>query len=528
MLEQRQEIEQALAVGDVERAQAMAFQIAQNKGLGPWEKTVIGRAALIAEDFSEAEAWLAKAHNQLPDEGAILVDLASARAGLKRWPQAAQLLGEALSQRPGIADLHERHAIYLANAGDGSAAIAALKRALALDATRGGSWALLGERWLERGHTEEAEGAFRTALTHDPSNSAALWNLALLKEKAGALEAALDLLNQVPADTAETAQARHRRGQMLLSLGQLEEGWAEYAARLRNRSYVSWQYALRVPYWSGEDLAGKHMVVWADQGLGEQILTASLLPDVATYCGRLTFACDPRLVPLLGRSFPGIQVVPLTLLKDGGPDLGPIDAQATLSELGAVLRPSHDAFPTAHAFLKPDPSRVSGFRQHLRAGDGPLIGISWRSENTLAGHEKSTNLADHWKSLLEIPSVRFVSLQYGDTECEIAQASDCFGVDIITVPDLNPMQDVDGFAALVAAMDTAISTSNTTVHVAGGLGIEAYAILPQAYGRPWYWFDKGETSPWYQNLTLLRSQGNWGVVAAEAADKLVKRLGNQA
>lgn len=519
--ELRQQIDEALARKDVELAQRLAAQLAQRESLGPWEITAIGRAAIAVNDFAKANTWLSRAHYVLPDEGAILVDLAAALAGLGRWGQAAELLDKAIAQRPDIPDLHERHSIYLANAGDQAGSLIAVERCLALDSARASSWALLGERRVEMEDSRAAEDAFLTALKHQPDNSAALWNLALLKEKAGDLSAALDLLDRVPTETGQTARARHRRGQILLSLGRLAEGWADYAARLKNLSYVSWQYALRVPYWSGEGLTGKHLVVWADQGLGEQLLTVSLLSDAVALCGSLTFACDPRLVTLLSRSFPGIHVVPLTALKDDGPSLGHIDAQATLSELGAVLRQDLTTFPPPTAFLKPDLARVEAFRERLKAHDQPLIGISWRSESTLAGAEKSTSLKDHWSTVLQTDGPRFVSLQYGDTSEDIAAA----GVEILSAPDLDPIQDVDGFAALVAAMDAVVSTSNTTVHVAGGLGIPTFSVLPAAYGRPWYWFDQGEVSPWYQNLTVVRSGGNWSKALSKAGAELRQLLG---
>lgn len=516
----RQQVEQALAIGEMAEASALANQLAQRKVLGPWEQAVIGRAALAVEEYSEAAARLSTAIETLHEEGAILVDLAASKAGLERWDQAASLLGKAIAQRPNIPSLHERHAIYLANSGDLGASIEALDRALALEPNRASAWSLLGERQLERDDAAAAEKAFKQALACKADESTALWNLALLKEKAGDLSSALDLLDQVPEETAETAQARHRRGQMLLSLGRLEEGWQDYAARLKNLNYVSWQYALRVPYWSGEDLTGKHLVIWADQGLGEQLLTASLLEETASRCGKLTFACDPRLLNLLIRSMPSIHFVPITDIKDRGPTLGPIDAQATLSELGAVLRPNQSAFPNPTAFLNPDMEQVSAFRERLKTDGQKLIGLSWRSANALASKEKSTRLKDHWIAVLQMPGVRFVSLQYGDVADDVAEAVAATGAEITTVTDLDPTQDVDGFASLVAAMDAVISTSNTTVHVAGGLGIPTWAILPHAYGRPWYWFDRGETSPWYQNLSLIRSQREWGEALNNAAAAL--------
>jgi hypothetical protein len=159
----------------------------------------------------------------------------------------------------------------------------------------------------------------------------------------------------------------------------------------------------------------------------------------------------------------------------------------------------------------------------MRGEEGTaLIGISWRSTNPLAGPEKSIALSPDWYPVLQQKGVRFVSLQYGDVTEELAEVQREAGIEILCDPSLDPTRDVDGFAALVAAMDLVISTSNTTVHVAGGMGIPTWILVPPAYGRPWYWFEKGETSPWYPGVRLLRSQGDWRALMTQAAENLAQ------
>jgi tetratricopeptide (TPR) repeat protein len=522
----RARAEAALVKGDLATAQTLASELA-GRTLGGWDQAVLGRIALAAGHIKEANTHLEAARALLPDEGSILVDLAAALAASRRWAAAAKVVAEAIAQRGHLADLHERHAIYLANAGDREGSKMALEHALTLEPHRASAWALLGERHLEQGERAAAKTAFAKAVTCDPKDPSGLWNLALLAEQEGDLEDAASILTQLLETRADQRQVRHRRGQIRLSRGDLEQGWADYAFRLKSREYVSWQHALKAPYWAGEDLTGKHLAVWADQGLGEQLLTASLLPDVLSQSKSLTFACDPRLVTLLRRSFPEVQVVSLEALKQEGKALGAIDYQATLSEVGAAQRPSLSDFPSPQATLLPDSGRVAAFRESLLAGAAkPLIGIAWRSENALAGREKRTDLPSHWLPLLKTPEVQFISLQYGQTGDEIAAANAAAGCDITSIPGLDPIRDVDGFAALVAAMDLMISTSNTTVHIAGGLGKPCWALLPRAYGRPWYWFDKGEASLWYENLTLLSSQGDWTEVAREASKRLKHWVGS--
>ena len=383
-----------------------------------------------------------------------------------------------------------------------------------------GPWekALLGRIALAVDDLDAAKGAFFNALESDSTHRSALSNLALVHEREGDLDASLQVLERLCGAYENDASFVHRRGQVLLSLGRLSEGWEDYAQRLKNKTYKSWQYALRVPYWAGEGLANKHMVVWTDQGLGEQILTASLLPDVLTRAKKVTLACDPRLCALFQRSFPSLAVVSLEATREKGRDIGPVDVQATLSELGAVLRPERNAFPNPEPFLKPDKDRTAYYRTQIKDGDAPLVGISWRSKNPLAAKEKTTSLSEQWLPVLKTENIRFVSLQYGDSSDDL-QALQSAGCTVVQ-PELDAVRDVDDFAALTAAMDLVISISNTTVHVSGGLGVPTWALLAHAYGRPWYWFAEGDTSPWYAGLNLFRSEGKWPPVFARVAHRL--------
>ena len=373
---------------------------------------------------------------------------------------------------------------------------------------------------MASGDLNAAKLSFERAIESDPSHRSALSNLALLHEREGDLDAALRILEHLCTAYESDASFQHRRGQILLSMGRLADGWRDYARRLKSKAYKSWQYALQVPYWAGEDITGKHLVVWMDQGLGEQILTASLIPEMLKKTGAVTLACDPRLCPLFERSFPDVRVVSLEATRNKGEGLGQIDVQASISELGAYLRPELTSFPNPAPFLKPDMERVASFRKKLQDDESkPLVGLSWRSSNPLAGQEKSTDLIKQWSPILSCQGVRFVSLQYGETSQELYAALKETGAHIIK-PELQSTVDVDGFAAFTAAMDLVISISNTSVHVAGALGVPTWALLPHAYGRPWYWFAEGETSPWYDSVKLYRSGGDWSPIFERVAKHL--------
>jgi hypothetical protein len=464
----RKQAEAAFEAGDLNQAKSLAADLARRTHLGPWEHFTLGRIALAAGDAKGAVTRLETALAARPGEGALLIELASAYAARKRWREAADTLVRA--------------------DGDEKAA----------------------RVWFDR------------PVDADSGSLAALSNLALLEEKACHLDAAIRLLKQVQGTPQDEARAHHRSGLLLLAQSMFAEGWPAYAARLKTKAYVSWQHLVEAPYWSGEDLSAKHLLVWTDQGLGEQILTAGFFPELVSLAEQVTIACDPRLVPLFKRCFAGMTVMSLNDLKDDTATRSAIGVQATISELGAQLRSAPDRFPAAGPYLLPDPVRVAALRARLseQADGKPLVGISWRSANPLAGDAKSTSLAEHWGGVLKRDDVRFVSLQYGDTADELAAFEQTAAVSILRIGELDMTRDVDGFAALTAAMDAVLSTSNTTVHVAGALGKRVTAILPPAYVRPWYWFDRGDTSLWYPAVKLVRSDGDWRAAVQVAAETL--------
>ncbi len=520
--ELRQQTEAAFEAGDLKRAQDLAAKLSARTYLGPWEQFTLGRIALATRDAKQAVTRLEAARDEMPNEGVILAELAAAYAARKRWSLAAETLGQAIAQRDDVAALQERYAVYLRNAGQTQAAEAALSRAFELNPKSPSVVTLQGEWRLETGDEGMARDLFERAIDLQPGHPPSLTNLALLEEKTGRLDTALRLLAQVKGTRQDEARAQHRSGVLLLTQSMFAQGWPAYAARLRTWAYASWQHLVQAPYWSGEDLSDKHLLVWIDQGLGEQVLTAGFFPELVARAGQVTIACDPRLVPLFQRSFAGMAVMSLNDLKDDEEARAAIDVQATISELGMQLRAAPGQFPAAVPYLVPDPVRAEALRSRLKdAADGlPLVGISWRSANPLAGDAKSTSLSEHWVEILKRDDVRFVSLQYGDTAEELTAAEQAAGVSILRVEELDITTDVDGFAALTAAMDAVLSTSNTTVHVAGALGKPTAAILPSAYGRPWYWFEHGDTSPWYPAVKLVRSEGDWRAAVQAAVEAL--------
>lgn len=273
--------------------------------------------------------------------------------------------------------------------------------------------------------------------------------------------------------------------------------------------------------WDGRDFTGK-LLVRAEQGIGDELLYSSLLPDLQQRHADTVVDCDPRLLPLFARSFPAMVFVPRKTPNDD-PRIAGFASQCLFGDLPRLFRRHVGDFPKQAGWIRADEVR----RQTLAGEYGRLfpgllrVGISWRSKHPTSGDAKSLTL-DRLQPLLATPGVQFFNLQYGDTAAEIEAFAARTGIRIHSEPTVDPTQDLDGLAAQIAALDLVISTSNSTVHLAGALGTPVWIMLHRDQGLPWYWAYEGETVPWYPNTRLIRCRrrGEWEPVIAEATERL--------
>jgi tetratricopeptide (TPR) repeat protein len=302
------------------------------------------------------------------------------------------------------------------------------------------------------------------------------------------------------------------------AMGQFKAGWNAYRFRFRSLENRLPAKPYTLPTWSGEDLGGKSLLIWAEQGPGDEIMYANMYADAVARAERCIIQCSPRLAPVMRRSFPGATIVDRDLRAE---ELEKIDYQTPAASLGEWLRPSRDSFPSSPGYLKADSSLRDKLRATYLAGheDHLLVGIAWRSANTSAATDKSINLLD-WGPILKVPGATFVNLQYGDCSADLNGASQGFGVPIIQDSSVDPLKDMDTYMAQVSAMDLVVSSSNTAAHAAGALGIPTVCMLPASldYGRRWYWCAQDGRTPWYPSLRLLtqKEHGQWLDVIRDA------------
>jgi tetratricopeptide (TPR) repeat protein len=383
------------------------------------------------------------------------------------------------------------------------------------------------EAWRHRGihafmqlETDSAASAWRHALALDPGDFATLRNLFQAARRKGDWTIAERVGRRAMALRPHDDQAAFDLGMHYLSLHRWAEGWPLYDRRIHLPSAKPRPDRYALPYWDGKPAPDLRLLVWADQNVGDEMQFAQLLPDLLRDVGTVTLECDPRLVPVFGRSFPALRVV---ARADPPADPGPFDAQIPQGHLGRLYRPSDDRFEAApRTWLLADPERAAALRQHYEelSGGRPVVGIAWKSANTVF-QGKNVPVAD-WTPILQTAGAAFLSVQYGDVADDLATMRAGSGVDILHDPSIDALHDMDGFGAQLSAVDLVISISNSTIHQACGLGRPVWAML---HVRPdWRWGMAGADCPWFPSLRLYRQsvRFDWAPVAAAVARDLAE------
>jgi Tfp pilus assembly protein PilF len=474
-------------------------------------------------DLAAAEQQYRAVLAREPAHADALHLLGTIRAGLGHEDEGIALIGRALRAFPAMPDAHYNLGNIHRQRGQLADAERHYRQAIALQPAHVNALANLGALVTKFERYDEGERFAREALKHDPNNLDALRNLAALHDLRGQHDATVGAYDAILRRAPGDAETHYMKALALLLRGQLKEGWEEFRWRLQRPQSVGFHKRFPFPYWNGEPLADAGVLVWTERGPGDEILMGTMLPDLMRRAGHVVLIASERMAPLFAAAFPGTTVIAADDKPKDGKLLAGVRYQASFSELGRWLRPDLDSFPCDGGYLTADRDLAARLRTaYLRERPGTrLVGISWRSRNPDLETEKSMTLQD-LDPVLAVDGITFVNLQYGDCTDEIAAAR-ARGASIIHDGSIDPLRDLNGFAAQVAAMDLVVSVSNTTVHMAGALGRPTWAMLPENRGRMWYWFLNRSDSPWYRSARLFRRPAaGWHAVISQVAAALAE------
>jgi tetratricopeptide (TPR) repeat protein len=464
-----------------------------------------------------ARAAAARALELAGDDSAVWADCGRAYKALGDYEAAARCYDTASALDPGNPDLASQRGYAHFLRGDYDAARSAYAAALAADPAHVPALHNRGLLELETGEPQRAAASFERACALRPS-AQSLAALGHALRDLGRIDEACAVYRRALATDPDCGDARINLSYALLMRGDLAAGWAEYERRFEATATAVRDFGL--PWWRGEPLRARRLLVSAEQGLGDEIMFASCLPQVIEQAAGCVLECSTRLAPLFARSFPQAQVHGSDKTSDRGwlSALPACDYQVAIGSLPRHFRAHPQAFGAGAAYLVADRERVAHWRRRV-AREGQLnVGIAWRG-GALRTRQwlRSIPLAD-WTVVLRTPGVRFFALQHGEHARELDDAG---RIAATALTDLSAAcRDLDELAAIVCALDLIVSVDCTLVHLAGALGKAAWVLLPHA--PEWRYPRAGSRMPWYGSVRLFRQRRprEWGPVLDDVAAAL--------
>jgi tetratricopeptide (TPR) repeat protein len=450
----------------------------------------LGVAYLARNRFYEAIGCQRKALELKPDSAEVLTQLANALAGVAQWDEAEQAYRKAIERQPDYPDAHNN----------------------------------LGMLRSERGDIAGALVSFRAALELKPDFSDAIQNLGFLLQQEGRTGEAMDLYRRALVADPRNARAAHNLGIALVSRQEFAEGWELFERRFDTLPPVTIRRAFAVPLLEPRDLGQGHRIaVWREQGVGDQILYATLLDELAARGERFVVEVDTRLVPAFRRAHPDWSVVSP---EESAAGFAGCARHIPAGSLPRLLRQTLESFDKQprNLLVAPAAAQQPSPRQSSSPGGAQLrVGIAWRTFQPKVrgelGKRKSASL-QAFDALSR--AAHLVDLQYGDT-AEEREAFAAAGGRLERIEGLDLFNDLDGLMGAIEACDAVVTTSNVTAHLAGAIGKRALVVF--LHGRPpfHYWASPHGRSLWYPSVELVTGPelDTWDKAFARARERLL-------
>jgi tetratricopeptide (TPR) repeat protein len=435
----------------------------------------LGQVLHALDRVDEARGFLARAVELMPDQAAWRTKFAETLKDLGELAEAARQLEVAIRLRPVSIDALFQRSRVRELAGQGALALLDLKRCAVLDPRGYQALNNLARAHLTRLDAPSAARIMRRAACIAPSDPAIRFNLA----------------------------------NCLLAAGDLGQGWREYRWRHLKEEVLVERHGLP-PEWDGAPVRGGGLLIYQEQGIGDEIRLASCLADTARAAGAPCIVeCDLRLVPLFQRSFPSIRFVE-KLPRDGGPptsvnfadlvrDEG-LAAHCALGDLPRQVRPTTGAFPDARSYLLAAPTARRIWKSKLsRLGDGIKLGFLWRTG--LASKVYAHYFFDivDLRPVFALPGVVPVNLQYDDCEDDLRRAERELGILIHRPEGIDLRDDLDDLAALISELDVVVGPMTSVLSLAGAVGTRCIGMN---IGLDWTSLGS-DRQPWTPSMTVV-------------------------
>jgi tetratricopeptide (TPR) repeat protein len=474
-----------------------------------------GNALIELKRPAEALVVFEQARALSPDDINLAASEARALQELGRLAEALARYDAVLAREPDHVESLTNRAHALAGLGRPEEALASLDRALALRPSFTEALSNRGNVLRALDRHDEAIADYQHALAIRPDGVVALNNLGVAYNGLNRCEEALACFDQALSLKADHAEVHFNRSLLLMTAGALREGFAEYEWRWRQSSWADRCRNFPQPLWLGQQpLAGKTILLHAEQGLGDTLQFVRYAPLVARRGARVILEVQPSLKPLL------VGIDEMAAVVGQGEPLPDFDLHCPLLSLPHAFGTDCDTIPADIPYLRVPPDRLA--RWHDRLGDpgGVRVGIAWEGSAAHKNNRSRSIALRRFATLLSVPGVAFVSLQKDVSPADAAILREHANVSMIG-EDLVNFADT---AAVMAELDLIISVDTSVVHLAGALGIPVWVLLP--FSPDFRWLLGREDSPWYRSARLFRQPriGDWESALARAQAELADKV----
>jgi tetratricopeptide (TPR) repeat protein len=471
----------------------------------PEARLLLGSVASNMGDVAAARGHLERAISSRPQDPRPWVIISQNFLRTADYEPALGASERAIEIAPNFPPAHLTLGHALASQRKFDLAESAFRRALEINPAYFDAEANLGSCLFYLGRLDEALASHQRALAMSPEHPLALKNLAATLRALGRFDDALESYRRATSAAPLFAEAHRDEALLLLLLGRFDEGWSKYEWRWRASTLGA--KPIDGKRWDGRPLAGRTILLFAEQGIGDALQMLRYVPLVAAKDGRVLLRMPPSLLRLAGAALDGAVLVS----QDADPP--PFDCQAPLMSLPGLFATATSSIPAAVPYIRPPKDSREQWRRRL-AGDGRRVGIVWAGnpdhEND---HNRSIAFA-HLRPLLGNKAVQFYSLQVGPSSADLSQTE-------TGIIDLSSrLEDFGETAAAIDALDLVITVDTAVAHLAGALGKPVWLLLP--YVPDWRWLLERDDSPWYPTMRLFRQsrRGDWDEVIARVAQEL--------
>ena len=479
-------------------------------------------AALLADsgDFNNALLTLKAVTKNSKLNKTYWSNLAAIYLGLKKWKEAEHSIKKSILMDEGDPQLLIRGGEIMLGNGNPLQAREWFEKAISYAPKSADAWTGLGNAMLDLGQTQEAAIALSNSLELNPDNAVTWCVKGTLFMDTGDYAEAMRCLEIARKIAPLMPEVLNNTAHLSLRACNFLDGWRDYEFRWRVGAFTSRQLFTDEKRWFGEELSG-NLLVWGEQGIGDQILYASMLNMLSQKTKKIIVLIDYRLLPILRRSMPDISFLPMET------DISSIsfEKQISLGSLGQYLLNSKTAFKERkYPYLFSKDTKPFELVADPNIVGKKICGLSWTSKAPKYSSEKSFNLED-LRPIFEISSLAFLDVGYANTFDERESIEQQYGVKILKVNEIDSFNDIESLAILIDSCNFVITCSNTCAHLAGALGKKTFLLVPRYRGRFWYWNDIDGDSLWYPSVTIIPkdAEENW-VSVAQRVKNLVENF----